>query len=564
MLVREKFCTEVYQSPSLTMIENLQDTEEIVGSCSDENSHSDKVEEMSSRIVRDWEHMVTEIIGITTSSPIKPKSKALNRATNTKCLRILNINFHSLMKKGKLLELIIIDTDPDIILGTETWLDDTILPNDLDYIIQRRDKPTDRRGVVLIAARKHLQLQNVYKSKDIEMISGVITAFLKQITLASYYRAPNRTDNHHPSFKQICKPIPTIGNSDHDIVHLDTTIQAQKPKPAKRTIQLWKRTNIDEIKNDVRSESTNKDDNYKVHPSLDQYQHQRLVRRKQKAYKKSRKTKEKRDRNRYKYLQQQTQMEIRKAHKDYKNDIISLSFTEKPKRFWSFLKSKDSVGVATLKNKEGFLKSDSQSKANILNEQFCSVFTKEDSNTIPDKVPQDWRDINIVPLYKKRDTHLAENNRPVSLTSITCKLLEHIVHSSIMTHFDQQNILCDNQHCFRKHRSCESQLVITIDQIAKNISNGKRVDIILLDFEKAFAKVPHSRLLYKLQFYGVRGRINSWISSFLSNRKQQVVFEGARLQQDDVLSGVPQGTALGPLLFLTYINDMGPNQTSKH
>ncbi|CAG2207764.1 unnamed protein product [Mytilus edulis] len=251
--------------------------------------------------------ILPESNGITTSSPIKPKSKTFNRANNTKGLRILNINFQSLRKKGKLLELIIIDTDPDIILGTETWLDDTIssseiLSNDLDYNIQRRDRPTDRHGGVLIAAKKHLQLHNVYKSKNIEMISGVITTNSKKITLASYYRPPNRTDNEHqlgtvshkwytnpskvnqtfldivadinleqivdfptkkkktldliltshPSFKQRCKPIPAIGNSDHDIVLLDTSIKAQKPKPVKRKIQLWKRTNIDEIQNEVR------------------------------------------------------------------------------------------------------------------------------------------------------------------------------------------------------------------------------------------------------------------------------------------------------------------------
>ncbi|CAG2204419.1 unnamed protein product [Mytilus edulis] len=363
--------------------------------------------------------ILPESNGITTSSPIKPKSKTFNRANNTKGLRILNINFQSLRKKGKLLELIIIDTDPDIILGTETWLDDTIssseiLSNDLDYNIQRRDRPTDRHGGVLIAAKKHLQLHNVYKSKNIEMISGVITTNSKKITLASYYRPPNRTDNEyleytqdefnrlknstkkniliiggdfnipdinweqlainekkktldliltsHPSFKQRCKPIPAIGNSDHDIVLLDTSIKAQKPKPVKRKIQLWKRTNIDEIQNEVRlfAETFNQktfsnienmwkyfkenimkiiDQKVPTKMTTTKFTHpwintniKRLIRRKNKAHKKSRKTKKKRDRDRYKYLQQQTQMEIRKAHKEYMNDIISLSYTEKPKK----------------------------------------------------------------------------------------------------------------------------------------------------------------------------------------------------------------------------------------
>ena len=226
-------------------------------------------------------------------------------------------------------------------------------------------------------------------------------------------------------------------------------------------------------------------------------------------------------------------------------------------------KRRDQVSIPSLEV-NGITVSDAQGKAELFNQQFTSVFTNENTSALPDlgtspfntivmddihvdgvakllanlqghkahgpdgipahllkvtahsmapllahiykasfhqcKLPHDWKTALVSPIYKKNYRKSPANYRPISLTSIPCKILEHLIYSWVYNHLEVNSILCDAQHGFRKKRSCETQLIITINEIASCVNLGEQVDVLTLDFSKAFDKVPHERLFYKLQY----------------------------------------------------------------
>ena len=142
------------------------------------------------------------------------------------------------------------------------------------------------------------------------------------------------------------------------------------------------------------------------------------------------------------------------------------------------------------------------------------------------QLPSDWKKAQVCPLFKKGDKTEPSNYMPISLTCILCKVMEHIIASNLSTHLNKHNILYELQHGFREKRSCETQLIQLVEDLGRQLSLGKQSDLILLDFSKAFDKVNHLKLLYKLSCFGVKGNTLNWIQSFLIGRTQTVVLDG--------------------------------------
>ena len=352
----------------------------------------------------------------------------------------------------------------------------------------------------------------------------------------------------------------------------------------------------------------------------------RKIRRKNKTHAKAKKTGSSKLRSKFETLRREIKADVRKQHDLYVNNLVG-DVKANPRDFYRYINSqtKDTQGIPPLKrkNRKAVAQSDRE-KAEEFNGQFTDVFNKNEHTQVPlldrsspfmndiavskdgvikllkglnppkalgpdelhprvlkelatelgpafahlfqqsidtGEIPKEWSLANICPFFKKSDRSLACNYRPVSLTCVPCKLLEHIVCSNIWL------ILMNINSCQIGNMHSGKDIVVKLSTVindwAKTLDNRGQVDTFILDFEKAFDTPPHELLKSKLFSYGIGGKALKWIDSFLCFRRQRVVVIGVKSDWAPVLSGVPRGTVLGPLLFSLYINDISSDIESE-
>jgi len=217
--------------------------------------------------------------------------------------------------------------------------------------------------------------------------------------------------------------------------------------------------------------------------------------------------------------------------------------------FYKIIKLKDGKAPGD----DGIIPEFLKKLASVISQPLAIIFSKSVAEGI---VPQEWKRANITPLCNKASRSDPGNYRPASLTSHIGKILEAIIKDKLLGHLTLNSLINASQHGFLLRKSCLTNLLEFLEYVTHAVDSGKPVDVMYLDFQKAFDKVPHARLLNKLLAHGISGKILQWIGEWLKGRQQRVVLNGNVSSSLYVIRGVPQRSILGPLLFLIFINDI--------